>query len=358
MESGKIIELIHVKKVYRMGKETINAVDDVSFSIEKGEFCCLLGTSGSGKSTLLNLMAGIETVTSGKILIKGKSISDMNENRLARFRQRYLGFVFQAYNLIPSMTALENVELPLVFKSVPPRRRRKLAREMLKKVGLGNRLAHKPAEMSGGQQQRVGIARAFVGKPEIVFADEPTGNLDTKTTKEVIDLIKRMAKENNQTIVMVTHDRSLAAYADKVIMISDGRVQSIVPLGREYTGPVVAPKAVEAVMAEKEEPSPQEEPEEPTGLVEAEEAETKEEEPEEPAGLAEAEEPETKEENEHPEEPAEAVPEVAEMPQEEPVQKETTVAGGKPTPVLVKKIVVKKINIKELYQGNKKGRRR
>ena len=154
MGTEKVIELLHVKKEYRMGKETIKAVDDVSFSIEKGEFCCLLGTSGSGKSTLLNLMAGIETVTSGAILVKGKNIPEMNENRLARFRQHYLGFVFQAYNLIPSMTALENVELPLVFRSVSPRRRRKRAKEMLKKVGLSEKAEQYPYQLSGGQAQR------------------------------------------------------------------------------------------------------------------------------------------------------------------------------------------------------------
>ena len=226
-EPEKIIELVNVSKIYRMGNEKIYAVDGVSFDIRKGEFCCLLGTSGSGKSTLLNLMAGIEKVTSGKILIKGKNIPKMNENSLARFRQRYLGFVFQAYNLINSMTALENVEFPLVFKRVPGKKRRRLAKEMLVKVGLGSRLGHKPKEMSGGQQQRVGIARAFVAMPEIVFADEPTGNLDTKTTIEVMELIKQMARDNNQTIVMVTHDRSLAAYADKIIHILDGKIQSV-----------------------------------------------------------------------------------------------------------------------------------
>lgn len=226
-EPEKIIELVNVKKVYRMGNEKIYAVDDVSFDIKKGEFCCLLGTSGSGKSTLLNLMAGIEKATSGKILIKGKNITGMSENSLAKFRQRYLGFVFQAYNLINSMTALENVEFPLVFKRMAPKKRKRLAKEMLVKVGLQSRLEHKPKEMSGGQQQRVGIARAFVAKPEIVFADEPTGNLDTKTTIEVMELIKQMARDNHQTIVMVTHDRSLAAYADKVIHILDGKIQSI-----------------------------------------------------------------------------------------------------------------------------------
>lgn len=226
-EPEKIIELVNVKKIYRMGNEKIYAVNDVSFDIKKGEFCCLLGTSGSGKSTLLNLMAGIEKASSGKILIKGKNITKMNENNLARFRQRNLGFVFQAYNLINSMTAVENVEFPLVFKRVRAKKRKKLARDMLVKVGLENRLTHKPKEMSGGQQQRVGIARAFVAKPEIVFADEPTGNLDTRTTIEVMELIQQMARDNNQTIVMVTHDRSLAAYADKIIHILDGKIQSI-----------------------------------------------------------------------------------------------------------------------------------
>jgi putative ABC transport system ATP-binding protein len=226
-EPVKIIEVKHVKKVYRMGSERICAVDDVSFDILKGEFCCLLGTSGSGKSTLLNLMAGIEKLTSGQIVIKGKNIHKMNENNLARFRQNFLGFVFQSYNLLNSMTALENVEFPLVFKKVPVKKRKKAAKDMLVKVGLGTRLKHKPKQMSGGQQQRVGIARAFVAKPEIVFADEPTGNLDTKTTMEVMDLIKQMARDNHQTIVMVTHDKRLAGYADKIIHILDGKIQQV-----------------------------------------------------------------------------------------------------------------------------------
>ncbi|MGB8454659.1 MAG: ABC transporter ATP-binding protein [Anaerocolumna sp.] len=223
----KIIEVKNVKKIYRMGSEKIYAVDDVSFEILKGEFCCLLGTSGSGKSTLLNLMAGIEKLSGGQIIIKGKKIHKMSENSLARFRQRYLGFVFQSYNLMGSMTAMENVEFPLVFKRVKVKTRKKMARDMLIKVGLGSRLSHKPKEMSGGQQQRVGIARAFVAKPEIVFADEPTGNLDTKTAMEVMNLIKAIAKDNNQTIVMVTHDRRLADFADRIIHILDGKIQNI-----------------------------------------------------------------------------------------------------------------------------------
>ncbi|MBO5352430.1 MAG: ABC transporter ATP-binding protein [Lachnospiraceae bacterium] len=210
-----------------MGTEKIYAVDDVSFDICEGEFCCLLGTSGSGKSTLLNLMAGIEKVTSGQILIKGRPVHKLNETKLARFRQKYLGFVFQSYNLIGTMTALENVELPLVFKRVPRKKRRAMAKEMLVKVGLEKRLLHKPKEMSGGQQQRVGIARAFVAKPSIVFADEPTGNLDTRTTMEVMELIRQIAHDNRQTIVMVTHDRRLAEFADRIIHVLDGKVQKV-----------------------------------------------------------------------------------------------------------------------------------
>lgn len=228
-----IIEVRNAKKIYRMGKERIVAVDDVSFTVKKGEFCCLYGASGSGKSTLLNLMAGIEKLTGGQIMIKGRNIHRMSEKGLAKFRQNTLGFVFQSYNLLNSMTALENVELPLVFKHMNKKRRRRMARQMLINVGLGDRQKHKPTEMSGGQQQRVGIARAFVSNPEIVFADEPTGNLDSKTSKEVMDIIKNMARANNQTIVMVTHDKELAQYADRIIHIFDGRIEEIVELRPE-----------------------------------------------------------------------------------------------------------------------------
>ena len=225
--SENIIEVKNAKKIYRMGKERICAVDEVNFTIKKGEFCCLYGASGSGKSTLLNLMAGIEKLSSGQIIIKGKNIHKMGEKSLAKFRQNNLGFVFQSYNLMGTMTALENVELPLIFKHVSAKKRKKMAKDMLVKVGLGPRLRHKPKEMSGGQQQRVGIARAFVSNPEIVFADEPTGNLDSKTSKEVMDLIKEMARANNQTIVMVTHDRKLAEYSDRIIHILDGKIEEI-----------------------------------------------------------------------------------------------------------------------------------
>ena len=222
-----IIELTNLRKVYRIGTEKVVALDNVSLNIQKGEFCCLLGTSGSGKSTLLNLMAGLEKPTKGTILIKGLSIEKMNEKKLARFRQEHLGFVFQSYNLLPILTAAENVSMPLTFKGLPKAMRDKKARAMLEMVGLSTHEKHKPSQMSGGQQQRVGIARAFVAMPEIVFADEPTGNLDSKTTREVMGLITQMARENNQTLVIVTHDLEIARYADRIVHILDGNIEKI-----------------------------------------------------------------------------------------------------------------------------------
>lgn len=216
-----------------MGDEKVVALNDVSFSIEKGEFCCLLGTSGSGKSTLLNLMAGLEKPTKGEILIKGKHIEKMTEKHLAVFRRNYVGFVFQSYNLLATLTALENVSLPLVFKGVPKAIRDKKALEMLKAVGLEKRLKHKPNQMSGGQQQRVSIARAFISSPEIVFADEPTGNLDSKTTLEVMNLITSMARKNNQTLIIVTHDIEIAGYADKIIHVKDGIIEKVVEVKKD-----------------------------------------------------------------------------------------------------------------------------
>ena len=225
--SEPIIEINNVSKIYKVGSERIQALDNVNLTINKGEFCCLLGTSGSGKSTLLNVMAGIEKLSSGDIIIRNRKINKMSERQLSIFRQKYLGFIFQAYNLIASLTAAENVELPLIFKEVIPKKRRQMVKEIMNAVGLKERAKHKPSQMSGGQQQRVGIARAFVGAPEIVFADEPTGNLDSKTTMEIMALIKEIAKKNNQTIVMVTHDVRLAEFADKIVNIHDGKIVSV-----------------------------------------------------------------------------------------------------------------------------------
>jgi len=223
----KIIEIKNVSKHYKMGDEVIIALNDVSLEIEKGEVCCILGPSGSGKSTLLNLIAGLEKPTKGSIKIKGAMISKMNEKKLAKFRQRHVGFVFQSYNLLSTLTALENVTLPLIFNKIPKRVRNKKAFEILKEVGLAKRWRHKPSQMSGGQQQRVSIARAFVNNPAVVFADEPTGNLDTKTSEEMMRLMLKMAKENNQTVIIVSHDLDTIKFAGKIIKIRDGKVESI-----------------------------------------------------------------------------------------------------------------------------------
>lgn len=210
-----------------MGSERVVALDNISIDIHKGECCCILGTSGSGKSTLLNMIAGLEKPTKGLINIKGNRIDTMNEKKVTKFRQKHVGFVFQSYNLLPNLTALENVAMPLIFTGMSKKKREKEAKRMLTAVGLGDRLRHKPSQMSGGQQQRVSIARAFVGTPEIVFADEPTGNLDTKTTMEVMKLITTIAKNNNQTLIIVTHDVETSIYANRVIHVRDGLIESI-----------------------------------------------------------------------------------------------------------------------------------
>lgn len=222
-----IIEIRGLKKVYRMGQEKVYALNGIDLDVKKGEICCLYGTSGSGKSTLLNMVAGLEKPTRGSIVVKGIHVEKLNEKQLAEFRQQYVGFIFQSYNLLPNLTALENVTLPLIFKGYPRKKRKREALEMLKAVGLENRINHKPNQMSGGQQQRVSIARAFVEKPEIILADEPTGNLDSKTTIEIMDLIAEMAEKYGQTILLVSHDNEAAGYADRIVHIRDGRIEKI-----------------------------------------------------------------------------------------------------------------------------------
>ncbi|NLX76030.1 MAG: ABC transporter ATP-binding protein [Clostridiaceae bacterium] len=222
-----IISIRGLKKVYRMGQEKVFALNGIDLDIKKGEICCLYGTSGSGKSTLLNMVAGLEKPTRGSVVIKGIHVEKLNEKQLAKFRQKYVGFIFQSYNLLPNLTALENVTLPLMFKGYSRKARNKEAIKMLKAVGLENRLNHKPNQMSGGQQQRVSIARAFVEKPEIILADEPTGNLDSKTTIEIMELISGMAEQYGQTILLVSHDNEAAAYADRIIHIRDGLIERI-----------------------------------------------------------------------------------------------------------------------------------
>ena len=223
MDHGKpIIYVKNVRKVYRMGDEEVVALKRINLRIYKGEVCCIFGTSGSGKSTLLNQLAGMEKPTKGQVFIRGKNISYRNEEELAAFRQEHMSFIFQSYNLLPSMTAVENVAMPLMFKGMDRKRREAMAEEMLKRVGLSHRLHHYPSQMSGGQQQRAGIARAFVSRPEVVFADEPTGNLDTKTTAEIMDMVMGFARRFNQTIILVTHDPGMSRYADRIVTLVDG----------------------------------------------------------------------------------------------------------------------------------------
>ncbi len=226
IQPKKVIRVKGLRKIYRIGEERVVALANINLEILQGQICCIVGTSGSGKSTLLNQLAGLEKPTSGSVFIGKTNISTLSENRLAEFRQRYLGFIFQSYNLMPTMTALENVSLPLIFKGVSRSKRKKAALAMLAAVGLKKRAYHKPTQMSGGQQQRVGIARAFVTRPKVIFADEPTGNLDTKTTLEVMKMMVHFARKHHETLIIVTHDPELSDYADRVITLIDGEITS------------------------------------------------------------------------------------------------------------------------------------
>lgn len=223
----KIIEVKNLYKLYRVGDEVVRALDGVDFDIYEGEFCAIVGTSGSGKSTLLNMLAGLEKPTKGEIVIGGEHIEKKNEEQLVRFRRDHVGFIFQSFLLLGTMNALENVALPLSFRGEPKDIRLKKADKMLELVNLKNHKRHLPNQMSGGQQQRVGVARALVVDPKIIFADEPTGNLDSHTSEEVMELMKRVVKEQNKTLVMVTHDVHLATYADRVFHIRDGKILKI-----------------------------------------------------------------------------------------------------------------------------------
>ena len=222
-----VIRVRDLYKVYRMGDTKVYALNGVDLDIRRGEFCAITGPSGSGKSTLLNMLAGLEHPSKGEIVIAGKHIEKLTEKQLVTFRRERVGFIFQSYNLIATMDAVENVALPLSFRGMGKAKRAKRAKEYLKLVGLERFMTHMPNQMSGGQQQRVGIARALAVDPQIIFADEPTGNLDSKTTMEVLKLMQTIVRERNQTLVMVTHDNNLATYADRIIKIIDGKIVSI-----------------------------------------------------------------------------------------------------------------------------------
>ena len=226
-ERKPVIQVRDLYKVYRVGDTKVRALNGVDFNIYKGEFCSIVGTSGSGKSTLLNMLAGLEKPTRGEIIIAGEHMENKTENQLVRFRREHIGFIFQSFNLMATMNAVENVALPLTFQGMSKEARLKKAGALLDLVGLKKYKKHRPTQMSGGQQQRVGVARALVVDPEIIFADEPTGNLDSNTSEEVMRLMQKVVQEKNQTLVMVTHDNHLASFADRIFHIIDGKIVQI-----------------------------------------------------------------------------------------------------------------------------------
>jgi putative ABC transport system ATP-binding protein len=224
---ASILKVRGVKKSYQMGKVSVPALRGVSFSIEEGEFLSIFGPSGSGKSTLLHLLGGLDRPDEGEILIDGSNILSLDDNRLAQVRLTQIGFIFQFFNLLPRLTALRNVELPLAIAGVSEKETSTRARQMLKFVGLGEREDHRPYELSGGEQQRVAIARALINDPKIILADEPTGNLDTKTGWEIVQLMKKLNEEKRQTFIVVTHDQSIAEEATRAIYLRDGLIEEI-----------------------------------------------------------------------------------------------------------------------------------
>lgn len=221
----KLVEIKDVSKIYNPGENEVRALDHVSLIIGEGEFVAIIGQSGSGKSTLMNMLGCLDTPTSGKYFLHGQDVSHMTDDEQSDIRNREIGFIFQGFNLIPSLTALENVELPLIYRGVGKKERDQLSKSALDKVGLGNRMTHKPNEMSGGQQQRVAIARAIAQAPPILLADEPTGNLDSGSSKEIINIIKRLYAEG-RTVIIITHDPGIARQAKRIITISDGHIVS------------------------------------------------------------------------------------------------------------------------------------
>ena len=218
-----LIEVPDVYKIYNPGENQVNALDGVSITIDEGEFVAIIGQSGSGKSTLMNMLGLLDTPTHGEYYINGKLVDDLTDDQMSVIRNEEIGFIFQGFNLISSLSALENVELPLVYRGMPKQERREISQQALERVGLGSRIHHLPAEMSGGQQQRVAVARAIAAKPPVILADEPTGNLDTKSTKEVMAILHEL-KDEGRTVIVITHDNEIAEEAERVIRIRDGKV--------------------------------------------------------------------------------------------------------------------------------------
>ena len=220
-----LVEVKDICKVYNPGENEVRALDHVSLSIEKGEFVAIVGQSGSGKSTLMNMLGCLDVPTSGKYYLNGRDVSTLTDDEQSDIRNREIGFIFQGFNLISNLTAQENVELPLIYRGVPRKERNRLAVESLKMVGLSHRMDHKPNEMSGGQQQRVAIARAIAARPPVILADEPTGNLDSASSREILQILKELYK-GGRTVILITHDNGIAAQAKRVIRILDGRIES------------------------------------------------------------------------------------------------------------------------------------
>lgn len=220
---GHLIELQDIYKIYRAGDSEVRALDGVSLQIDSGEFVSIVGQSGSGKSTLMNLLGCLDTPTRGTYLLDGSDVSSMSDNKLSDIRNRRIGFIFQGFNLVSSLSAMENVELPLIYRKMDRGQRKKLVYQSLVRVGLKKRLNHRPSEMSGGQQQRVAIARAIAASPPIIFADEPTGNLDSKSGEDVIRILRELNREG-RTVILITHDNSIAQKSDRVIHIHDGKI--------------------------------------------------------------------------------------------------------------------------------------
>ena len=218
-----LIEVRDVYKIYNTGENQVNALDGVSITIDEGEFVAIIGQSGSGKSTLMNMLGLLDTPTHGEYYINGKLVDDLTDDQMSVIRNEEIGFIFQGFNLISSLTALENVELPLVYRGMPKQERREISQKALERVGLGSRIHHLPAEMSGGQQQRVAVARAIAARPPVILADEPTGNLDTKSTKEVMAILHEL-KDEGRTVIVITHDNEIAEEAERVIRIRDGKM--------------------------------------------------------------------------------------------------------------------------------------
>lgn len=220
-----LVKIEHLMKIYNPGENEVKALNDISLEINYGEFVAIIGQSGSGKSTLMNMLGCLDVPTSGNYYLGGDNVAHLTDNQLSDIRNKQIGFIFQGFNLIPNLSALENVELPLIYRGMPSSERKKLAMEALTMVGLSDRVKHKPSEMSGGQQQRVAIARAIAAKPPIILADEPTGNLDSSSTKEIMKILHTL-HEDGRTVILITHDDKIAAIAKRVVRIMDGKIDS------------------------------------------------------------------------------------------------------------------------------------